>query len=287
MEITMPDIENDGTMPVEFSVSLSAEEAETLATGAYRRIAAALGTDIAGAREKAASMLTDQELAVLLEETVKARAADAALARLGLAFMLAPSTRPHAPYTPGEPFALDVAVHPVPPFEVDMQSLASAADTEKPDAQSPVSMADGERPDAEACMRKALRARTRGTIPPALERDAVAQEHAAFQRELEDAGETYREYRIRTGRKPEQVKDAIRRKAMRALTEDIALETVFREQGLSVSSENEKRMLSSVAPGKEQALRAELDAAGKRWMLSACARRHVALRWAIGNLTER
>lgn len=281
---------------VEFSVTLSPEEADALAAGAFRRIAAALHVDEAQARVRAAAMMTEREMSVLTEETVKSRAADQAFDTLGTAFLLSPSLRARAPLAPDEPFTVDVSAFAVPHMELDLETpIAIRRTPENGPARDAREHAGGETPPVaeaseralEALVRDTLRARLRGIVPASLANAAAAQEHAAFQRALEEAGETYREYRIRTGRKPAQVEEELRGKAERRLHEDIALEIVFREKGLAVTPDDEAAVLHEMAPGNACALRAELDNAGKRWMLGARARRRMALRWAVENLAER
>lgn len=263
--------EDAGQGLIEFSAVLSAEEASTLSSGAYRRLASALHVDEEVAREKARSMLTEMELNVLVEETVKARAADRAIRELGLAFMLHPSIRSAAPFEEGSPFSIEATANPIPFMDLDLSD--------------PIVPADGEREsNPEKLVLRALRARLAGTVPASLENAALRHETDSFRKGLEKSRETYREYRIRTGKKPQEVEADLRRAAMRRLHEEIALETVFRKQDLALTREDEERTLSSMAPGKESDLRGELDNAGKLWMLTQETRRKIALRWSVEHL---
>ena len=322
MEITMPQMNDaDGDkpsdMPIEFSGSLTAEEAAEFARGAHRRLATVLGTDEAAALEKARFMLTDMEMGVFLEETVKARAADHAIRELGLTFLLEPSIRSTQPYREGEPYAFEASVHPVPPMELDLETpielteelcteVATCTPEDEIGQDSPkdekdadkASKADG--PDATAAspslpsiapkfekhILRVLRARLTGTVSATLESAAFARENKAFHAALEEDDETYREYRIRTGKKPQEVEADLRHGAMRQLYDEIALETIFREQSLEVAPEDEAAILHEMAPDREEALRQELDNAGKLWMLAQKARRAKALTWAIDNLVR-
>ncbi len=285
MEITMLDADNPERALIEFDVAVSAEEADTLAQGAYRRIASALHVSDEQARERAKDMLTAMELNVLIEETVKARAADRAIQQLGIAFMLEPSAQSTLPCQSGCPYALKVSAHPIPRMELDLETPVDTS-SELKDAlgQAEVPAASSEK--IRTHIKRTLRARLQGTIPASLESAAIARENKAFRRGLKDDGETYREYRIRTGKKPQEVEADLRRRAMRQLYDELALETVFRERGLTTTAQDEAAVLSEMAPGRESALREELDNAGKLWMLAQEARRKTALDWAIENLAQ-
>lgn len=301
MEITMPqtndvDGEKPSDMPIEFSGSLTADEAAELARGAHRRLATVLGTDEAAALEKARFMLTDMEMGVFLEETVKARATDRAIRKLGLAFLLEPSMRSTLPYKEGAPYAFTVSVHPVPFMELDLETpveLTEELRAEIATQEMERAEADAEEvlplhvsPALEKHILRTLRARMAGTVSATLESAAFARENKAFRTGLEEDGETYREYRIRTGKKPQEVEADLRRGAMRQLYDEIALETIFRAQDLEVTPEDEAAILHEMAPDREEALRQELDNAGKLWMLAQKARRAKALTWAIDNLVR-
>lgn len=132
-----------------------------------------------------------------------------------------------------------------------------------------------------------LRARLNGTIPDALLRDALARKKEEFLSELGEKGITYREYRIAHGVKPQDVQDALYDEAFDELSRDIALDTVFATQQLAITADDEQRILTEMAPGRESALRDELEATGKLWMLAQKTRRDVALRWAVEHLLER
>ena len=303
MEITMPqmndvDGEKPSDMPIEFSGSLTVEEAAEFARGAHRRLATVLGTDEAAALEKARFMLTDMEMGVFLEETVKARATDHAIRKLGLTFLLEPSTRSTLPYQEGAPYAFAAAVHPIPSMELDLETPIELTEELRAEvapqrakyvdadegAASPSLLSVS--PKLEKHILRALRARLTGTVSATLESAAFARENKAFHAALEEDGETYREYRIRTGKKPQEVEADLRRGAMRQLYDEIALETIFHEQNLKVTPEDEAAILHEMAPGREEALRQELDNAGKLWMLAQKTRRAKALAWAIDNLVR-
>lgn len=138
--------------------------------------------------------------------------------------------------------------------------------------------------DDEEFVAETLRARLGGIIPDALLRDALARKKERFLAELDEKGLTYREYRIAHGMKPQDVQDALYDEAFDELSRDIALDTVFVEQNLTVSQDDESGILTDMAPGREKSLLAELDATGKRWMLEQKTRRAVALRWAVEHL---
>lgn len=295
MEITMLQTESPAGGLIEFSGTLRADEASELARGAYLRIAAALGTDEAEARQRARFMLTDNELRVLTEETVKARAADRAIGKLGLAFLLAPSIQSSAPYEEGSPYAFHASAHAVPALDIDLETPVGHADPAVDRAAGPLDAtaearyaqkpaAAEPRTELEEFVLRSLRARLTGTVPASLESAAVACEHDTFRKNLHDSGETYREYRIRTGKNPHTVEKELHRRAMRRLFDDIVLETIYRTQSLTVTPEDESRVLSAMAPGREEGLRAELDNAGKLWMLAQKTRRAKALDWAIAHL---
>lgn len=152
----------------------------------------------------------------------------------------------------------------------------TAPSFEKPEKKD--SIDDGE------FVAETLRARLGGIIPDALLRDALARKKERFLAELGEKGLTYREYRIAHGMKPQDVQDALYDEAFNELSRDIALDTVFVEQNLTVSQDDESAILTDMAPGREESLLAELDATGKRWMLEQKARRAVALRWAVEHL---
>lgn len=132
-----------------------------------------------------------------------------------------------------------------------------------------------------------LRARLNGTVPDALLRDALARKKEEFLSGLGEKGITYREYRIAHGVKPQDVQDALYDEAFDELSRDIALDTVFVTQQLAITTDDEQRVLTEMAPGRESALRDELEATGKLWMLEQKTRRDVALRWAVEHLLER
>lgn len=138
--------------------------------------------------------------------------------------------------------------------------------------------------DDEEFVAETLRARLGGIIPDALLRDALARKKERFLAELGEKGLTYREYRIAHGVKPQDVQDALYDEAFDELSRDIALDTAFVKQNLTVSQDDEAAILTDMAPGREESLLAELDATGKRWMLEQKARRAVALRWAVEHL---
>ena len=296
MEITLQSVESETDL-IEFSGSLTAEEAAELARGAYRRIASALRIDEEAAREKARFMLTDMEFNVLVEETVKARATDRAIRELGIAFLLEPSIRSTRSYENGKPYSIESAVYTIPSMELDLKTpielteelcaepAAWKAERAGTDANAgnlpplPIS------PALERHLLRTLRARLTGVVSATLESAAFARENKAFRTALEEDGETYREYRIRTGKKPQEVEAELRRGAMRQLYDEIALETVFGEQQLELMPEDETTVLREMAPGREEALRQELDNAGKLWMLAQKARRRKALIWIAENLT--
>lgn len=346
MEITMLETDNPQNTLIEFSGSLSSEEAQELARGAYKRIAAALHVEESQARERARSMLTDLEFNVLVEETVKARAADRAIRELGISFVLEPSARSIAPCKIGQPYRFEASVHPVPAMGLDLKTpielpaelqgiLAHAKQScaqespsptagnaapayDAPESKMPAPAKKQSEPaesnaarrtsaqtqpnpiapaapsetlgpmpkELQTSIKRALRARLAGTVSATLESAAFARENKAFLTALEEDGETYREYRIRTGKKPQEVEAELRRGAMRQLYDEVVLEIVFREQRLTVTPEDEAAILHEMAPDREDALREELDNAGKLWMLTQKARRVKALSWAIGNLTK-
>lgn len=141
--------------------------------------------------------------------------------------------------------------------------------------------------DDEEFVAETLRARLNGTIPDALLRDALARKKEEFLSELGEKGITYREYRIAHGAKPQDVQDALYDEAFDELSRDIALDTVFVTQQLAITAGDEQRILTEMAPGRESALRDELEATGKLWMLAQKTRRDVALRWAVEHLLKR
>ena len=319
MEITMLETDNPQNTLIEFSGSLSSEEAQELARGAYKRIAIALGVDESQARERARSMLTDFEFNVLVEETVKARAADRAIRELGISFVLEPSVRSTSPYRSDATYGFKASAYPIPPMRLDLETpielpaeltegahkvkaawnIKTCAVEGDAEEESTQGQNDNHRTDAcghpasitipqdlERHIARALRSRLQGTVPALLESAAFARENKAFRRGLEDNDETYREYRIRTGKKPQDVEAELSRNAKRQLHEELALETLFLEKKFEVTPEDEEAALSIMAPGRERALLEELDNAGKLWMLTQKARRVKALSWAIGNLTK-
>lgn len=296
MEITLQSVESETDL-IEFSGSLTAEEAAELARGAYRRIASALRIDEEAAREKARFMLTDMEFNVLVEETVKARATDRAIRELGIAFLLEPSIRSTRPYENGEPYSFGAAVYTIPSMELDLETPIELTEelyaelahwkTDRAGADasarglSPLPIS----PALECHLLRTLRARLTGVVSATLESAAFARENKAFRTALEEDGETYREYRIRTGKKPQEVEAELRRGAMCQLYDEISLETIFREQQLALTPEDEAAVLHEMASGREEALHQELDNAGKLWMLAQKVRRRKALIWVAENLT--
>lgn len=296
MEITLQSVESETDL-IEFSGSLTAEEAAELARGAYRHIASALRIDEEAAREKARFMLTDMEFNVLVEETVKARATDRAIRELGITFLLEPSIRSTRPYENGKSYSFEAAVYTIPPMELDLETpieLTEELHTELAAWKAERAGADANAgnlpplpisPALERHLLRTLRARLTGVVSATLESAAFARENKAFRTALEEDGETYREYRIRTGKKPQEVEAELRRGAMRQLYDEISLETIFREQQLALTPEDEAAVLHEMASGREEALRQELDNAGKLWMLDQKVRRRKALIWVADNLT--
>lgn len=286
MEITMLQTEITMNDLIEFSGTLSAEEASELARGAYLRIARALHIDESEARKRARDMLTDMELGVLMEETVKARATDRAIRELDAVFLLAPSIQSISPYKEGAPFSFAASLYAVPAMNLDLDSPIQPSSIPRIESDCPAASESKTHDELEKLVLRALRARLTGTISASLESAAIAFENSSFQKELEKNGETFREYRIRTGKKAQDVEADLRRRAIQGLHEEIALETIRRNREIAITPEDEQNMLSSMAPGRESDLRIELDNAGKLWMLSRETRRKAALRWAIENLIQ-
>ena len=133
-------------------------------------------------------------------------------------------------------------------------------------------------------VRRALRARLHGVIPGALAEAAARERRAAFDRELADAGVTYREYRIEHGVKPAEVDARLREEALAQLEEDIALDLVFLRKGLAASEDDEHAVLSRIASGREDDARREFLETGRGYLIAQKARRRAALRWAAENL---
>lgn len=181
-----------------------------------------------------------------------------------------PEANPDSPLPRTTPLRFMVSVHPVPAMELDLR---------KPIPHSP------EEPDAERAAR-ALRARLHGTIPEALLRTALAAKREEFDRELAEAGITYREYRIENNMKPQDVQDALYDEAFDQLSEDIALDLVYLRVGLEVRAEDEQAVLASIAPEKRDDFKRDLRESGHVCLFHQKTRRHAALRWATENLME-
>lgn len=316
MEISVFD---ENAAPFSAEVTLSAEETTALVGDAYARLARIFKRSESEIRDYAKQLMTTREIQTFLTETVMARAGERALATLGVVFVGMPVMDATANFSEGAPFSFRATAHPLPTMSLDLETPIArrpgkkpqrmegrpadvrSANDETPDMPGPdtyathetETMPSGEHPekessfDDEELVAETLRARLNGIIPDALLRDALARKKEEFLSELDEKGITYREYRIAHGVKPQDVQDALYDEAFDELSRDIALDTVFVSQRLETTADDERRILGEMAPGRESALRSELEATGKLWMLSQKTRRSVALRWAVEHLLEK
>lgn len=287
MEISVFD---ENAAPFSAEVALSAEEVDALVDAAFARLARVFRRSGDDARTRAEELLTAHELTTFLHETAMARAGEHALAEVCPLFLGAPKTEPLSDFREHAPMEFRITAHPVPAMNLDMETpipkrrRKKAADERE---KNLAAKAAGDDRSKREYVCETLRARLNGIIPDALLRDDLARKKEEFLSELDEKGITYREYRIAHGVKPQDVQDALYDEAFDELSRDIALDMVFIAQKLSVTHADETRILTEMAPGREPALREELEAAGKLWMLSQKARRDVALRWAVEHLLEK
>lgn len=274
MDITLND---ERAHTATLAVTLTAEEIEELGASAWGRLARILKTDVASVRTRAAGMLTENEQAVYLQETVMAKAAEQALRAFDIEFMLTPEVRADAPLVEGEEFHFHVTAHRVPDMSIDLET---PADSGMPPRDPQADITDYDRKRA----RRLLKARLNGTVPEPLVKAAVALREQEFQRELYQQGLTYREWRIQNNMKPKEVEAMMREEAVDQLFQEIALDLAFFHNGLETGPEEERVVLSEMAPGRESALFEDLADAGRVCLLKQKARRYVAEQWAVKNL---
>lgn len=282
---------DEDAAPLEAWLHLESHETEALVERACERLGSVFGCEASVACEHAARFLTERELQRFIEENVAARAADAGLARLGIAFAGTPDVRVEGPFASSKPLVVRIAVQPIPPMTLDVRTPVSkdaarasllrrreneGLGTRGNAAHAPIDDTD--------LVAEALRARLGGDIPSSLVEEAFAEKKREFLGELAADGLTYREYRIAHRIKPADVDAVLRDEAFDDLACSIAVETAFTSLGLSCEEEDEQAVLRASAPGRESSLRAEFAATGKLWLLARQTRRAVTLRWVAEHL---
>lgn len=282
---------DEDASPLEARLRLEAHETEALVEQACERLGSVFGCEASVARAQAARFLTERELQRFIEGNVAARAADAGLARLGIAFAGMPDVRVEKPFASSKPLVVRIAVQPIPPMTLDVRTPISKETARvsllrhrEHDGLGTRSEAEDAPIDDSDLAAEALRARLGGDIPLSLIEEAFAEKKREFLDELAANGLTYREYRIAHCVKPADVDAALRDEAFDDLARSIAVETAFASLGLSYEETDEQAVLHDSAPGREDALRAEFAATGKLWLLARQTRRAVALRWVAKHL---
>ena len=276
---------------LEVAVTLTAGEVELLAAGAWGRLARVLKVDAGEVRQRAEQMLTEQEVAVFLQESVMRKAAEQAFEALDMPFMLTPEVFALEDLREGQALEFRAKAHRVPDMKIDLKTKAEPFAPAGASAQNAPSPKDGEEGQAAVPTayerkraRRLLKARLNGTVPEPLAKAAMKLREEEFHRELRAQGLTYREWRIENNMKPQDVDAMIYEETVNQLFEDIALDLAFFRNGLEISPEEQAAVLAEIAPGRENALFEDLADAGRLCLLKQKARRSIAEQWAIENL---
>ena len=98
------------TSPFEIDVRLEAEEVDSLAAGAWKRMARILKCDESRVRQRTDELLTAREIQKFLEETIMARASETAIEKTAPLFMGAPELESNSPLREQEPFSFHAPV---------------------------------------------------------------------------------------------------------------------------------------------------------------------------------